>query len=193
MEKFLMGILSICLLFNSCGGEEEQTEEVSEDHPEIDLPFEEGGAKTPNAYFDGVVLQVKAVDNKLRHVFDLDEMNASTDSITSELDSMKTMIAEAKGVLKLYEDKDWPKRDEFQNLTLDWYNGMEHLVMDYLYTMAEPMSRPDKTWTTEEQDFYDEYAEAYYEFYEVDQAWVEFQAEFAEANNFKLKEEEAEL
>jgi hypothetical protein len=189
MKKFAFCFVLFGIFLSSCGGSEEETT-VEESAPEIDLPFEKGGAKLPNEYFDGVVFSLKEVDEKLKYVFELDDMNASEDSIRTELDSMVSMIADAKKVLSLYEQKDWPETANFQEITFKWYNALQGLINDYYYDLAEPMSRPDDSWSDEDVALYDEYVLSYYDFFEIDQEWVTYQTTFAKANNFELKEVE---
>lgn len=186
MKKIIRYSLILCFAIVSCGGDSEETETV-EDEPVIDLPYEEGGAKDAEEYFSGVVEHVKRVDSKLRYIRDLDDMDASVDSINTELDSILFIIEEDRKILKLYEDKKWPKSEDFQDLTMAWYGSVEMLVNDHFYKLAEPMSRPDKTWSPQDKDLYYEYETAYFDdFFVKDKEWVDFQAEFAAANDISL-------
>lgn len=148
--------------------------------------FADGEAGTAQQYFSGLVAEVVKVDVKFREIEALDEIDASKDKFTAVCDSAVALIADAKKAMNLYSDKTWPKRAEFHDLTLEWFAAIEGMVNDYLYDLADPMSRPDETWTDEELDFYTEYTEAYEAYYDVDARWVDFQYEFAAANNFEL-------
>ena len=193
--KNLVFIFSVLfLVLASCGPESEKEEKTDENEPKIDLPYEQGGASTAEDYFKGLEAHLKRVDTKLRHIRDLDDLDASEDSIRTELDSIILLCAEDKEILKLYESKDWPKKKDLQELTISWYNAVESLVNDHFSKLAEPMSRPDDTWTESDKELYGAYETAYFEeFYVIDQDWVAFQKEFAAANNIPLKEEEPEL
>lgn len=192
MKNFFGVLIGCSILFMSCSGSDENDEQL-DNEPEIVLSYEEGGAQTASDFFDGAAGNLIQVDEKLRYVFELDDMNASVDSITEVLDSMSLMITEAKAVLSLYENKEWEKTSEFISLTNDWYNHVEGLIHNYYYKLAEPMSRPDESWSEEDIALYDEYEAAYYEFYEVDSRWVDFQETFAQANGFELAEDEHPL
>jgi hypothetical protein len=148
--------------------------------------FSEGGATDGEEYFSGVLAEVVEVDVKFREIKELDEIDATEEEITGVLDDAVQMIKDARAAMDLYTDKDWPKRAELHDLTLEWFSTVEALMNDYLYDLAEPMSRPDDTWTDEEIAFYEEYTVAYEGFYEVDSEWVEFQHEYAAANGFVL-------
>ena len=148
--------------------------------------FGDGGAHDGEAYFSGLVAEVVKVDVKFREVEALDEIDGSEKEITSVLDSAIHLIAEGRRAIDLYKDKTWPKRAEFHELTLEWFAAVETLINDYLYDLAEPMSRADESWTDEEVDFYTEYSEAYKAFYDIDNEWVDFQYEYAAANGFTL-------
>lgn len=186
MKKFILYSLILSFALISCGGDTEETETV-EDEPEVDLPFEQGGAKNAEDYFSGVVSHVKRVDAKLRYIRDLDDMDASVDSINTELDSILYLTEEDKKILKMYESKEWPKTADFQELTMNWYASVEMLVNDHFYKLAEPMSRPDKTWSPQDKELYYEYETAYFDdFFVTDKEWVAFQKEFAAANDISL-------
>ncbi|MCB9225373.1 MAG: hypothetical protein R2780_00465 [Crocinitomicaceae bacterium] len=150
------------------------------------VSFADGGATDGEQYFSGVLAEVVEVDVKLREVKELDEMDATEEEIKTVLDDAIQMIKDARTAMDLYSDKSWPKRSELHDITLEWFAVVEALMNDYLYDLAEPMSRPDDTWTDEEIAFYEQYSEAYEGFYEVDERWVNFQHEYAAANGFEL-------
>lgn len=171
----------------ACGGGAE--EESTETEEQVDLPYEQGGAQTAESFYYGVLDDIVAVDNKLRYVQDLDLIDASADSINTELDSMNQFIAEGRQALDHYGNQDWVGLDSMINLSNMWLDGAEDIVNDYFIKLAEPMSRPDESWSDEEKAIYAEYETAIYDFYEIDEKWVLYQATFAKENGFQLNEE----
>ena len=193
MKRFLFIPMMFTLLMYSCGGVEESNETV-EDEPNVELPYEQGGAEDPKAYFEGLAGHLNRVDEKLRYVRELDDLNASADSINTELDSILTLTAEDKKIVMMYDDKDWPEKDSLQKLTMSWYDAVEMLVNDHFVNLAEPMSRPDESWTEEDKELYHQFEAAYFDiFFVTDQNWIGFQDVFTEANNLKFNEEEPDL
>lgn len=195
MKKFyLVGIVATGLLLGSCGEQSSSNDDIlgevltdKEDFDAAVKSFGEGGATDGREYFDGVLAEVVGVDVKFREVLSLDEMDASEEEITAVLDSAVHKIKEGREALNLYADKNWPKRAEMHDLTMEWFTSIEGLINNYLYKLAGPMSKPDDTWTDADYDLYDEYADAYENGYlEVDNRWVDFQYEYADANNFEI-------
>ena len=187
--KKLFYLLPLSLLMMACGESNDALNDPltgSEDIDNAVHSFADGEATNGEQYFSGVVAEVVKVDIKFREVEALDEIDGSKEQITQVLDSAIYLIAEARKALNLYKDKTWPERAGFHDLTMEWFASIEGLMNDYLYDLAEPMSRPDDTWTDEELDFYTEYTDAYSDYYEVDSRWVAFQYTFAAANNFEL-------
>lgn len=185
MKKNVVFYLSLMLIFLfSCGSQEESTDENEVEVTVI--PFEEGGSETAKDFFEGVLGQLNRVQEKLHLVLDLDLIDVSADSIDTELDSMKTSITIGKKTLKLYATATWKLKEEFESLTMEWYDAIELVARDYLQQLTEPMSRPDNTWTEEERAIYDAYAIAMDDFYKIDSKWISFQSEFATANGFEL-------
>ncbi len=190
--KKLIYVLPLAFTMMACG-EGSSADDLSldsnsgiEDIDNAVHSFADGEASTAQQYFSGLVAEVVKVDVKFREVEALDEIDASEDKFNAVLDSAIVLIADGRKALDLYADKTWPKRAEFHDLTLEWFAAIEGMINDYLYDLAGPMSRADETWTDEELDFYTEYTEAYEDYYEVDARWVDFQYEFAAANNFEL-------
>lgn len=188
---YILPIASV-MLFTSCGEGSADSDALdgamteSEDFDAAVASFSEGGARDGEEYFSGVLAEVVEVDVKFREIKELDEMDATEEEITAVLDEAIQMIKDARVSMDLYSGKDWPKRAELHDLTLEWFATVEKLMNDYLYDLAEPMSRPDDSWSAEEIAFYEEYTVAYEEFYEIDSEWVEFQHEYAAANGFVL-------
>ncbi|MFT4602006.1 MAG: hypothetical protein ACI857_002192 [Arenicella sp.] len=189
--KKLFYVLPLAVLLMSCGEGSSDDFDITEDSGVDDIndavaSFNEGGAYDAESYFEGLVAEVVNIDVKFREVEALDEIDGSEDDINGVLDSAIHYIANGRKALDMYSDKSWSKRAEFHELTLEWFASVEGLINDYLYELAEPMSRADETWTDEEIDFYTEYSEAYKGFYEIDNEWVDFQYEYAAANGFTL-------
>lgn len=190
--KRLFYVLPMAVLMMSCGeGNETDAPELTGDADVEDInnaiqSFNEGGAYDGRSYFDGLLAEVVKVDVKFREVEALDEIDGSEEEITAVLDDAIELIEDGRKALDLYKNEDWPKRAEFHDLTIKWFASVEGLINDYLYELAEPMSRADETWTDEEIDFYTDYSEAYKGFYEIDNEWVDFQYEYAEANGFEI-------
>lgn len=195
MKKFYLAGLAAMLLLASCGESSSADSDAldapitdSEDVHEAAVSFREGGAYDGQSYFSGLLAEVIEADVKFREIQKLDEIDASEEEITNVLDSAKHQMGEARKALDLYANKDWPKRGEFHTLTLEWFDVVEGIMDDYLYELAEPMSRPDDTWSQEELDFYDEYVLAYDDYIDVDGRWVDFQYVYAAANGFEIGE-----
>ena len=193
MKRVFYALPIAALLLASCAGSSEKEENVFdealndlEDFNKAAKSFSEGGAETGREYFLGVQAEVIEVDVKLREVNKLDEKDASEEKIKSVLDTTLILIEDAKVAMDVYEEGQWPKQGELYELTMKWFDVVEMLVNDHLYALAEPMSRPDDTWTDEEIAKYDEYSEAYNKFYDIDNEWVDFQTVYADANGFTL-------
>ena len=192
--KKLLYVLPIAsvLVFTSCAGDTSNSEALDgtmAEPEEIDaavVSFADGGATDGEEYFSGVLAEVVKVDVKLKEVKELDEMDATEEEITNVLDEAIQMMKDSRASLDLYKDENWPKKEELNDLTLEWFDVVEMLMNDYLYDLAEPMSRADDTWSQEDIDLYNEYAEAYNKFFDVDERWVAFQEVYAEANGFEL-------
>lgn len=184
-------MMGSALILSSCGGgvdnsalDERLT--ASEDVEAAVASFSEGGATNGEEYFSGVLAEVVEVDVKFREVESLDEIDAAEEDITAVLDEAIEKIKSSRKSLDLYKNESWSKRQEMHDLTIEWFAVVEALINDYLYDLAEPMSRPDDTWTDEELLFYDDYATAYDEFLDVDGRWVDFQYVYAAANGFVI-------
>lgn len=188
-------ILSLCSLslFYSCGsGDENET--TVEDEPKLVLPYEEGGAETAKIYFEGLAGHLARVDEKLRYVRELDDMDASVDSIRTELDSILFLADQDKKIIMMYNSKTWPEKDSLQKLTLAWYDAVEMLVNDHFLALAEAFSRPDVSWTDADREKYAAYEAAYIDvFYVADKKWVDFQDVFTAANNLTFDNEKPDL
>ena len=198
---YLAGVAATVLLLGSCG---DRSSELSDALNDIDMSdiltedagtddihdaaagFAEGLSGTGQEYFSGLLAEVIEVDVKFKEVERMDEMDAETDKINETLDATLEKIEEGRKAIALYEDKTWPKRAEFHTLTEEWFAAVEDLVNDHLYDLADPMSRPEDTWTDEEWTAYENYEEALMAYYEVDTRWVEFQYGYADANGFEI-------
>lgn len=189
MKKFLVAIPMAALFLASCGSNDTALEdalESIEDFNDATNSFADGNAKTGEEYFQGLLASVIAADVKYREMEELDKMDASEKEITGALDSCIVIMNDARKALNKYKSKDWPKRAEFHDLTLEWFDGLEGLIKNYMRPLAKAMSKPDEDWTDEEYDLYAEYEEAYDDFLEIDERWVAFQHEYAAANGFVL-------
>lgn len=191
MKKVYLAGLAAMLVLGSCGGSETAGDinadlTSSEGLQEASLSFGEGGANSGLEYFNGLLSAVIAVDIKFNEIEKLDEMDASLEQINATIDSTFSKINQGRAAINLYKNESWPKRAEFHTLTEEWFNVIERITKDYLVDLAEPMSRPDETWSDSEFEFYDEYVIAYDDYLEVDQRWVDFQEVYAAANNFEI-------
>ena len=192
MKKFFLAIPMAALLLASCGSNDDSLEQVLDDLESFDNAtnsFAEGNAKNGEEYFAGLLAVVIEVDVKYREMEELDNMDASEKEINATLDSCLMVIKESKKSLDKYKDKNWPKRAEFHDLTLEWFDGIEGMVKKYARPLAKAMSKPDEDWTDDEYAIYEEWQEAYNDFLEVDARWVAFQNEYAAANGFSLSDE----
>ena len=189
MKKILIALPVLALLAGSCGGSDAENNlenllQNKEDFDKATVTFEDGGAESGEQYFFGVQAEVIEVDVKFREVELLDEEDAPASEINAALDSVKMIIKDAKRSMKLYNGKNWPLQDELNDITTQWFDGIQMLVDDYLRPLAPVFSKPDSDWSDDEVDLYTEYLDAYDEYLEIDEEWVNFQYEYAEANGF---------
>lgn len=189
MKKFLVAIPMAALLLASCGSKDNSLENILEDKEDFDAAansWANGNAEDGEQYFFGVQAEVIEVDVKFREIEMMDEMDADAKEIDALLDSTMLIIEESKKAMKQYDGKDWPKQKELNEITIEWFDGIEMLVKDYLRDLAPAMAKPDEDWTDEEIDLYTEYLDAYDEYLDIDERWVEFQHEYAAANGFSF-------
>ncbi len=156
------------------------------EYEENALEFARGEAVDGEKYFEGILAAVVLVDADLRNSIVLDDTGAGLDEIMANIKSCLVNIETARASLALYTTKTWPLRSEFHDLTLKWLKSVEGLMTDYLTELAEPMSRPDSTWSQAELDFYETYIVAYDEYLKVDSDWVDYQYVFAAENGFEI-------
>lgn len=208
MKKIYLAGISAILIFASCNNQEADQEalvgdgnsnnELVEDPLNKQLTttsniseaferFSEGGATNAAEYFTGIQSGVVEVDIKLREIVKLDEVDANKTQFYVVLDTILAKINRGRKAINLYTDKTWPLRAEFHAVTEEWYTAVEGLVTDFYRDLAEPMSRPDDTWSQEELDFYEEYIVAYDAYIDLDIRWVEFQYTYAKANGFEIQ------
>ena len=193
MKKIFLAGLAAVLVLGSCDSKSDALDGISTDSDNIVedihdavVSFGEGGATNGDEYFSGILSAVVEVDVKIKEIDVLDNNDATEVEIKAVLDSALHKIKVGTDAMNLYKNEDWPQRAEFHILTLEWFDSVDGLVNNYLYQLAEPMSRPDETWTDEEIDLYDEYSLAREDFNEIDGRWVDFQYTFAAANDFTL-------
>lgn len=190
MKKIILAGIAATLMLGSCG--DSTSGDINADLTSADgikdaaISFGEGGASTGMEYFNGLLSVVVDVDVKFNEIEKLDEMDAKLERINATIDSTLAKINQGRAAINLYKNESWPKRAEFHTLTEEWFTVIENLTKNYLTKLAEPMSRPDDTWSDEEYALYEEYAEALEAYYEVDDRWVEFQEVYASANNFEI-------
>lgn len=192
MKRFLVAIPMAALFLASCGSNDTSLTDALEDIDDFDnaaTSFADGNAKTGEEYFSGLLAEVINVDVKYREMEELDQMDASEKEINAALDSCLLIMKDARKALNKYKSKDWPKRAEFHDLTLEWFDGIEGMVKKYARPLAGAMSKADDEWTDEEYALYEEWQEAYNDFLEVDARWVAFQHTYAAANGFSLSSE----
>lgn len=199
MKKALFILPATMLFIASCDtsgssdtltGEYENGNGDKEHFDEDVMSFADGEATTGEDYFFGVLAEVVEVDIKLREIQELDEIDAELAIFDETMDECLTLIDDARDAMDLYTSENWPLRSEFHEITMDWFDAVEGLVVNYLQDLADPMSRPDETWTDEDLDLYEKYSEAYQDYLDIDGEWVEYQFTFADANGFELSETE---
>jgi len=200
MKKILLILPAIALFIGSCGNQEVANDALDtkmEDKDDFDdaiVSFADGEATTGEQYFFGVQAEVVEIDVKLREMEDLDAMDAPVSDFNASMDEMIEMINGTRKALDLYKTKDWPKRQELHDLTIEWVAGVETLVNDYLRDLAEPLSGPDDNWSDSNLELYEKYIEAEETFYaDIDDRWVQFQDVFAAANGFELSDEAIDM
>jgi hypothetical protein len=198
MKKLLFMLPLGLGLVSSCGnsGDTEvnndalnEVMESQDDFVEATISFEEGGATTGEEYFFGVQAEVVEIDVKLREIDDLDEMDATEEEFTTQLDTMLVMIEHCKKAMDLYAGKDWPKRQELHDLTIEWVDAVAMLINDHLRGMTKVMSVSSDDLSKKELALYDKYNKAYEIYDEVDGRWIDMQYEYADANGFELSDE----
>lgn len=192
MKKLLLIIPMAALLLASCGGNDTSLNEILTDKSDFDNAansFADGNAKDGEEYFAGLLAEVIKVDVKYHMISDLDEMNASEKKISAALDSVLFVMKDARKALNKYKSKNWPNRAEFHDLTLEWFDAVEELVEDYARPLVKAMAKADEDLTDDEIDLYVEWEDAYSEFLNIDQEWVDFQRTYASANGFQLSDE----
>ena len=200
MKKILFLIPATAMFLGSCGNstvaEDNALDAPLDDKEAFDeaiVDFSGGQASTGEQYFFGVQAEVVEIDMKLREIDQLDETDAPVEEFNATLDACIELIAKTRKSLSLYTTKDWPKRQELHDLTIEWVDAVEGLVNNYLRDLEVPMSGPDDDWTDEQYELYDKYAEAQDAYYDVDSRWVDFQYTFAAANGFQLSEETIDM
>jgi len=196
-KSFLLLPLGFAFLA-SCGNQPDndalnQIMDDKEDFEAAVVSFEDGGATNGEEYFFGVQAEVVDIDVMLREVESFDETDASKEEFAIHYDTMLVMIDDCKKAMKQYEGKGWPKQEQLQALTVEWVDAVAALVNDYLKPLAAPMSIPDDQWKDKDFELYDEYLLAYEAYLEIDSRWVDFQYEFATANNFQLSDETIDM
>ena len=159
----------------------------SEELQEAALSFSEGGATNGNEYFNGLVAAIVAVDVKFGEIDRLDEMDGSEKQFYDCINLTLKKIEEGRAAIELYKDKKWPKRAEFHVLTIEWLATVENIVKTNLTPLVAAMAKPADEMTDEESTQYETYLIALEAYYEVDGRWVDFQYEYADANDFTIE------
>lgn len=193
----MMYTIPVALLFlASCGAGTEESNALNErlenkdDFDAAAVSFSNGEASTGEQYFFGVLADVVKVDAKVLEIDNLDDKDAELSVFNETLDSCLILIKDTRKALDLYKDKTWPKREKLHDLTIEWLSTVENIVNTYLRQLAPAMAVADEEWTDADFDLYDKYVAALEVYDEVDGRWVEFQFEFAKANDFELNETE---
>lgn len=148
--------------------------------------FAQGNAADGFVYFQGILAQLVLIDLDIRRFEILDDKNASVKKITENGDTCLTSIKALHESMAFYTEASWPLREQMHENTVRWLNSVEILVNEYYFKMAEALSRSDDTWTDADWEFYERYLVAMENYYTVDEEWVEFQYEYAEANDFEI-------
>ncbi|MDX2360588.1 MAG: hypothetical protein QNK23_07265 [Crocinitomicaceae bacterium] len=199
MKKFLVAIPVAALFLASCGGgsNDHALEEILDTMEEFDAAtnsFADGNASDGEQYFFGVQAEVIEIDVKMAEIEELDIMDAPEEEINAMIDSAFASMASARKAMALYESKNWALKDELNELTHEWFDGVVDLLNDYLKDLAEPLSRPEDTWTDEEFELYEEFYYAREDFYAgIDTEWVEFQYEYGDAHGIVFGDESIDV
>lgn len=160
--------------------------ETLEDFERALSSFEKGDAINGKQYFTGCLASLILVESDLLLFQDLDEMDAPLADFTATSDRCLSRIERTENALKLYEPQSWPLLPRMEVKTLNWLSMVKKLVTDYLLELSEPLSRADETWSEANHKLYEQYLVEYDRYLVVDEIWVEFQYEFAEANDFEI-------
>lgn len=166
---------------------QEESPTTVEEYRKNTRPLADGEVTTALGYFEGVLGYVMQIDAHFLKFEKLDKEDAPLASFNANTNTCRSLIFDLRRAMGLYANQNWQKRKEFNAITEKWISIIEELLAKYLVPLSEPMSRPDDSWTKKELKLYDEkYLSAYDRYLKIDQAWVDFQTVFAEANNFTL-------
>lgn len=196
MKRIILASLLAGFSLVACNSAETEQEGTAELNNKLDnstaikeasVSFAEGGATNSGEYYSGLVSCIVEIDVKLREIIALDEQDATEKQILAVLDETISKVQAGRKSIGLYADRDWPKRAEFHTLTEKWFTTVEDLVNNHYRPMAEPMSRSMDTWTDEELAQYEVYLAAFDTYLDVDNEWIDFQEEYAAANEFTLE------
>ncbi len=183
-------IVFLLVGFNLHAQEEAVLERSFETVEEFELAltsFENGEAVTAKQYFRGCLAGLILVENDLNLYQEMDDLNAPLADFTETTVRCLNRIKRTEDALKKYESQTWPLRVRLEVKTLNWMSEVKLLINTYLIELSEPLSRPEDTWNEENYAQYYLYRQAYDRYLLVDEAWIEFQYEFAEANDFQIE------
>lgn len=148
--------------------------------------FAMGRAESGIVYFQGVLAGIVLADLDIRRFDALDEQNAPVADFVKNGESCLMHIAALRESMTFYTNAGWPLSAKFHELTIAWLDCVEGLVKNHYFKLGEAFSKADEDMTDEEWDLYEEFYLAQTIYFEVDQEWVDFQFEFAEANGFEI-------
>ena len=151
--------------------------------------FSKGEAEDAQQYYLGILSEIVLIDGYLQQFVQLDKVDAPIAQFQQTIRSCESGIERTKKSLKLYKKNKWALREKMERRTLNWVNSVQSLIDRYIVDLDEPFSREDSTWVEADYSLYKKYVYAYEDYLDIDQQWVDFQYEFAKANNFSIKGE----
>lgn len=166
-----------------------ETMEENTDFEIASESFRQGRASDGQEFYAGLLAEIILVDVAYRTMEELDADDAPAEEIHAMIDKCLEYIHASKMAIASYDENRWPKQKTFNLLSFAWLEGIAGMLENYAKPLAEAMAKPDDDWTDEEYAIYESWQAAYDVFLEVDNNWVMFQHEYAEANGFTLNEE----
>lgn len=163
--------------------------EDNDDFASASESFRQGRASSGEEFFSGLLAEIILVDVTYRTMEELDQDDAPAEEIHAMIDKCLEHIHASKMAISSYDENRWPKQKTFHVLSFAWLEGIGGMLENYARPLAEAMAKPDDAWTDAEYTIYESWQATYAVFLEVDENWVAFQHEYAEANGFTLSDE----
>lgn len=185
-NHFLLTIISIAFLsLNTFSSEMEKS--GKDPKSPVQIEFEKGESSSARNFFEGLVNLIVEVDVQFRRIEYLDLIQTSTiKEFKQTHKSILKNIKYARKIFSKYKEPRWKLQSKFLKLSHEWLDQIEHLSMVHLKPLLNMLVIPDDDWTDADIKKWDNYAEDYKIYYEVDSEWVDYQYIFAEANDFEL-------